>query len=311
MSIIEPYGNAEPGDYPALFTGCFEAKFPKATRLIFGFVILNPDRKTAHDGPNGGGLYAVAVCNLSEGNNPKSKPFLIRRAMLQREEFEDLALSIKPPPPEHFEKAFEGRPRVLEIRVAQRETDGKQVSVVTHIRRPRDGEWRSIEGVYEGRQSGTRHPFWLQNDGTAIPYPEYHQPVRKMVDEGRLTDAEAMEWYMWRQTREGDYRRWLNPDGSLRELSVEEVAELGVHNTTIYQIAQRRAALGLLPKIEPEKDEHKQKDAGCSDDEAFFIGMDEETENRPCAALGIDPDKMQLDDDKSLDCIQKKVSVEK
>lgn len=40
---VTPYGNAEPGDYPALFTGCFEAQFPKAKRLIFGFAILNPD----------------------------------------------------------------------------------------------------------------------------------------------------------------------------------------------------------------------------------------------------------------------------
>src|SRR5205814_3029355 len=96
-----PYGNAEPGDYPALFTGCFEAKYPQASRLIFGFVILNDDRRTPHDGPDGGGLYAVAVCNKSEGTNPKSKPFRIRRAMLQPEEFQDPALSINPPPADH------------------------------------------------------------------------------------------------------------------------------------------------------------------------------------------------------------------
>src|SRR5437763_12194560 len=112
---ITPYGNAEAGESPALFTGSFEAQYPKGKRLIFGFVILNDDRRTPHDGPDGGGLYAVAVCNKSEGANPKSKPFRIRRAMLQPEEFENPALSIIPPAAEHFEIPFEDRLRVLDI----------------------------------------------------------------------------------------------------------------------------------------------------------------------------------------------------
>src|SRR5436309_11305885 len=83
LKSITPYGNAPAGDYPALFTGCFEAKYPKASRLIFGFTILNADRETPHDGPDGEGVYAVAACNKSEGTNPKSKHFKIRNTMPQ------------------------------------------------------------------------------------------------------------------------------------------------------------------------------------------------------------------------------------
>src|SRR5260370_33712948 len=176
LKSITPYGNAPAGDYPALFTGCFEAKYPKASRLIFGFTILNADSETHHDGPDDEGLYAVAVCNKSEGTNPKSKHFKIRKAMLQPEEFRDLALAINPPPPEHFTEPCGDRHRILDIRVERRETDGRQVSVVTHICRPRDAEWQGVEGQYEGGAPGMRNgrPFWLNQDQTAL---SIHDPA--------------------------------------------------------------------------------------------------------------------------------------
>jgi hypothetical protein len=147
---ITPYGNAPAGEHPAIFTGAFEVPYPKGKRQLFGFAILNADRQTPHDGPDGGGLWAVAVCNPCVGKNPKSKPFLIRRAMLQPEEFQDLALSINPPPAEHFEPKPGNTPRVLDIRVVSKQEEGKRVSIVTHICRPRDGVWQLIEGVFEG-----------------------------------------------------------------------------------------------------------------------------------------------------------------
>src|SRR5947207_3171779 len=198
LKSITPYGNAPAGDYPALFTGCFEAKYPKASRLIFGFTILNADRNTPHDGPDEEGLYAVAVCNKSEGTNPKSKHLRNRKAMLQPEEFRDLALAINPPPPEHFTEPYGDRHRILDIRVERRETDGKQVSVVTHICRPRDAEWQCVEGQYEGPAPGVRNearmiaevlavrPFWLNEDQTAIR--------RNEAQLARVTGEERWEW---------------------------------------------------------------------------------------------------------------------
>lgn len=238
---ITPYGNAPTGEHPALFTGCFEAKYPKASRLLFGFVILNPDRETLHDGPDGEGLYAVAVCNQSEGANPKSKPFKIRRAMLQAEEFRDLSLAANPPPPEHFTEPYGDRHRILDIRVERREKDGNQVSLVTHIRRPRDGEWQCIEGQYEGAALGMRNgrPFWLNEDGTTIP-PNEAQLARVGPDE-------RWEWRCWNQTAPEQLAQWRNPDGTLRVLIPDELAELEGLDPTRYRIAQRRAALGLTP----------------------------------------------------------------
>ena len=243
---MTPYGNAEPGDYPALFTGCFEAQYPKAIRLIVGFVILNPDRATPHDGADGGGLYAVAVCNRSEGTNPKSKPFLIRKAMLQPEEFADLRLSVNPPPPEHFETPYGDRQRVLDIRVVCRHTDGRRVSLVTDICRPRDGVWQGIEGVYEGGQPGTRNgrPFWLQEDGRAIPFDD--RRAAREIEAGRLTREAAFDWQMWERTSRNYYARWLNPDGTLQVLSDADRAALGIDASLRYRIAQQRAAIGCL-----------------------------------------------------------------
>jgi hypothetical protein len=238
---ITPYGNAELDDYPALFTGCFEARYPKASRLIFGFVILNPDRQTPREGLDGEGLYAVAVCNKSEGTNPKSKPFKIRRAMLQPEEFQDLRLAVEPPPPEHFTQPYGDRLRVLDIRVERREKDGRQVSLVTHISRPRDGEWQCIEGVYEGAAPGIGNgrPFWLNEDQTAIPG---NNAVLQ-----RIPRDEATEFLWWNQTTVDQLVQWRNPDGTLRVLAGDELEALEGGDPIRYRIAQRRAALGWPP----------------------------------------------------------------
>jgi hypothetical protein len=240
---ITPYGNAESGDYPALFIGCFEASYPKSRRLIFGFAILNEDRETAHDGPDGEGLYAVAVCNKSEGTNPKSKPFKIRRAMLQPEEYRDLNLVANLPPPEHFTQPHCERQRVLDIRVERRQKDGKQVSVVTHICRPRDGEWQCIEGVYEGAAPGIRNgrPFWLNEDGTAIRYDDGH--ANRLVQAGTWQSGqEPTEWLLWHHTTPEQLERWRNPDGTLRVLAADDVAALEGFDPARYRVAQRRAA---------------------------------------------------------------------
>src|SRR5262249_42595706 len=150
--------------------------------------------------------------NKSEGTSPKSKPFKIRRAMLQPEEFKDLKLATKPPPPEHFTEPYGDQYRILDIRVERRQTDGKQVNV-THICRPRDGEWQCIEGEYDGATAGVRNgrPFWLQEDGTAL----------KLNDAllQRIPREERDEFWFWNQTRPEQLERWRNPDGNLRVLT--------------------------------------------------------------------------------------------
>jgi hypothetical protein len=244
---ITPYGNAEAGGYTVLFTGAFEASYPKARRLIFGFAILRADRQTLEDGPDGCGLYAVAVCNRSDGTNPKSKPYKIRRAMLQPEEARDNQLVLSLPAAEHFTTPYEDRQRILEVRVTQREKDGRQVSLVTHIRRPRDGEWQCIEGEYEGAEAGTVNgrPFWLREDGTAIRYDQ--DVAHRLIQSGQWERGkEASEWIIWEQTTADHLQQWLNDDGTLRVLTDAEIAALEGFDPVRYRIAQRRTALGML-----------------------------------------------------------------
>ena len=264
---ITPYGNTESGDYPAIFTGCFEGKYPRASRLIFGFAILNADRQTPHDGPDGEGLYAVAVCNKSEGTNPKSKPFKIRKAMLQPEEFQDLRLAVEPPPPEHFTEPYGDRQRVLDIRVERREKDGRQVSLVTHIRRPRDGEWQCIEGQYEGAREEELHGAPMAAH-TAVaadkrradvaaecasePNADNHAQEASAVDELELDSESFTERPFWLQedgtaSRGGDLDR-------LDGLPEGEILEFWSWNTTTSgQLRKWRHADGgvrVLTKVE-------------------------------------------------------------
>jgi hypothetical protein len=244
---VTPYGNSEPGDYPALFTGSFQARYPKGMRLIFGFAILNDDRRTLSEREDGEGLWAVAVCNPSGGNNPKSKPYKIRKAMLQPEEAADNQLVLNPPPDEQFAAPYGDRQRVLDIRVVCLQTGNRRVSKVTHICRPRDGVWQAIEGVYEGGQPGTRNgrPFWLQEDGIAIRYDE--AAADRLVAAGTWQRGrEPTEWMMWNLTTLEQLQQWRHDNGSLRVLNEEEIAALDGLDPARYRIAQLRASLGLL-----------------------------------------------------------------
>jgi hypothetical protein len=160
------YGNAPAGEYKAIFTGTFPARYPKGQRLIFGFLLLDQNGRVplfANDGTTE--LRAVAVCNLSNGENPKSKPYRICKAMLRQDEFDPIEAAMRVPPPEHFLPAALGEPRrLLGVRVARR----NDASLVTDIQRPRDGVWECIEGKFEG---GPRRRFsWLNADGTVRRY---------------------------------------------------------------------------------------------------------------------------------------------
>jgi hypothetical protein len=165
--------------------------------------------------------------------------------MLQAEEFRDISLAANPPPPEHFTEPYGDRHRILDIRVERREKDGNQVSVVTHICRPRDGEWQCIEGQYEGAvprlQNG--RPFWLNEDQRAIGI---HDPARL-----RIPREERDEWFFWNQTTLEQLEQWRDPDGTLPVLTDEDFAALEQAERMMgrirYQIAQRRAALGWPP----------------------------------------------------------------
>ena len=161
--------------------------------------------------------------------------------MLQPEEARDNQLVLNLPGAEHFTTPYNGRERVLDIRVNRKETQGQRVSLVTHIRRPRDGEWQCIEGSYEGAEAGTVNgrPFWLREVGAAIPFVGVE--AQRQLDAGRLRGGEDLEWMYWDRTTPDELRQWLNDDGSVRVVRETEIA--GIEDQVHYKIAHRRAAL--------------------------------------------------------------------
>src|SRR4051794_30924176 len=121
MSIVQVYGNCPAGEFPSVFTGAFEAWFKRSPRLLFGFLILNPDCSAPAQNDASENLYAVAVCNKSNGTNPKSKPYKICKAMLQPEEYDPIGAAMGVPSWEHFtQPRADGSYRVLEIRVERK-----------------------------------------------------------------------------------------------------------------------------------------------------------------------------------------------
>ena len=209
MKISSVFGNAPNGDHPAIFTAAETVKYPKGLRRIFGFLVLNEDQSAPLLNEEGDPLYAVAVCNGSKGKSPKSKPHKICKAMLRPDEYDPVEAALEVPEPEHFTHRNEdGSRRVLWVRVEERQTAGRQLSVVTHIKRPRDGEWECIEGQYEGR---SRAPEQL---------------------EGRSRDPEQ-------PSERGALPSWLNPDGTYRSLTEDEEKSLPLDKFEMYAMKNR------------------------------------------------------------------------
>lgn len=152
-SQIQIYGNAPSGDHNALCRNINDAFFPgRGPRTIVGFLILNAEGTAPLDAPGGEPYFAVAVCNPSKGVSPQSKQFKIRKAMLRADEFDAIDNALSVPGWEHFlQRLPDGSRRVVKARVVQKPTsDGRFVSEITAIQRPRDGQWESIVGKFGG-----------------------------------------------------------------------------------------------------------------------------------------------------------------
>ena len=145
------YGTAPDGDHHATLVGVETSNLGRGSRLLYQFLLLNADCAEARYDDDGNPVFAITACNVSSGTNPKSKPFRLNRAMLEADEFDPIDSAVRVPPWQHFcERRADGQRRVIGVRVAGHRFANGRVALVTHIRRPRDGVWESIEGRFEG-----------------------------------------------------------------------------------------------------------------------------------------------------------------
>ena len=236
---VTVYGDAPEGEHPAIFVGAQRFRFPKGTRLIFQFLILNSDQEAPLENEQGEPYYAVAVCNDSRGTNPKSKAYKICKAMLRPDEYDPVEAAIAVPNWEHFSQANpDGTRRIIWARVERRGPIGQLISLVTHIKRPRDGVWEHIEGKFEGR----RHFPWLNKDGS-------FRGLSK--EEDRALFASSPDDYhlyeFWNNDPPRGKAIWLDKQGHFVPLSPEQISSLDGWVKDFYQVAQYKAELGQLP----------------------------------------------------------------
>jgi len=150
INKFTPYANCPSGEYWAAFCNSEVKKYPKGKREILSFVILNEDKKTPRQSNNEEAYYSVIVCNKSKGSSPKSKANKIKKAMLNKEEYDPLDVCLGLPNFDNFNK------RKMKIRVT---TKGTGMNFATHIQRPRDNEWECIEGEFDGTINNNSDPI--------------------------------------------------------------------------------------------------------------------------------------------------------
>lgn len=141
---LKHYGNNTPdGEYYSIFLSIDEEYFPLGKRWVFKFAIIDKETNSPIHDEYDNPLFAVAVCNYSQMKSSKSKVVKVTRALLSKDYDVIQSLSEVPHPEElEMTKAF--------IRVQQRTSEkGKVVSNITHIKRPRDGEWECIESKFD------------------------------------------------------------------------------------------------------------------------------------------------------------------
>lgn len=141
---LNHYGDNTPdGEYFAILINLDSERFPLGQRRVFKFAILNENTNEPllddYDDP----MFAVIVCNNSQMKSSKSKLVKVTRALLSKENYDPIkSLSEIPHPEELFYTK-------THVRVKQKTSDsGKTVSNITHIKRPRDGQWEYIESVF-------------------------------------------------------------------------------------------------------------------------------------------------------------------
>ena len=143
--ILNHYGDNTPdGEYFAVLINLDSERFPLGQRMVFKFAILNEETKEPILDEQDNPMFAVAVCNNSKMKSSKSKIVKVTRALLSKENYDPIKSLTEIP---HPEELFYTK---TSIRVKQKTSDkGKTVSNVTHIQRPRDGVWESIESTFD------------------------------------------------------------------------------------------------------------------------------------------------------------------
>ena len=136
------YANCPSGEYWAIFSNSEVKKYPKGSREVLTFLILNDDKQTPKLNNKEEPYYSTIICNKSKGSNPKSKVSKIIKAMLTKEEYDPLDIHLGLPNISYFYK------RIMQVRVTTKETG---MNFITHIQKPRDNQWECIEGEFEGK----------------------------------------------------------------------------------------------------------------------------------------------------------------
>ena len=228
ITPVTAYGNAPTGDHKALFVGARIVPYPLGRRLICSFLILDEDGVEPLLNNMGDNYYAVAVCNVPKGNNPKSKPFKIRKAMLLHDEYDPIGVAMGLPDWGHF-SYNEGKPlRVIGVRIESKGDIENPISIVTHIKRPRDGVWENIEGEFEGtyRRVNVRQ---LLADKLA------------QCSQTKLNDYQGADFkYVDLQLP------WIDEDGCLLTLDVQQLSQLTDMQQDDYKKVRRFAENGEL-----------------------------------------------------------------
>ena len=157
---IKSNSNCPSGEYYSVFCNSSIVKYPKGKRQILTFLILDEDKERPKYNNRGEKYYAVAVCNPSTGENPKSKVHKILKAMLLKKEYDPLKSELILPAMEDF-LPNNSVNRIIKIKVNIKGVESKQASLVTHILRPRDKVWECIEGEFEGKYNKATEPETL------------------------------------------------------------------------------------------------------------------------------------------------------
>ena len=146
---LKHYGDNTPnGEYYAVFIALDLERFPLGGRMVFKFAILDEATNNPCVDEYDNTMFAVAVCNSTQCKSSKSKIIKVTRALLSGEKYDPIKSLSEVPHPEEllFTKAH--------IRVKQKTSDrGKTVSNITHIQRPRDGQWECIEAVFDKKKA--------------------------------------------------------------------------------------------------------------------------------------------------------------
>ena len=171
------YANCPSGEYWAIFSNSEVKKYPKGYREVLTFLILNDDKQTPKLNNKEEPYYSTIICNKSKGSSPKSKVNKIKRSMLSKEEYDPVKIHLGVPTIETFYN------RKLKVKVSLKSNNK---NFITHIQKPRDNQWESIEGEFEGKFITITDPIELYNKlRNKIPNKErasYDEAIDSMVN---------------------------------------------------------------------------------------------------------------------------------